>query len=213
MNITGIIPMALISQALSVGEIIHLPQAQVKGELTLEESIAKRRSTRSFDSKPLSVDQIGQLLWSAQGITEKRNGLRSTPSAGALYPLETYVVMPTGIFHYDPGRHELKRVVEGDRRHELQKSALEQEAVSTAPAVFVFAVVYERTAAKYGDRAYRYGHIEAGHACQNLLLQATALGLVSVPVGAFDDSRVSEVVNLPKNQSPLYLAPVGYPDK
>ena len=210
MNITVMIPMVFFSQAINFGEIIQLPPASVNGAISLEESIAKRRSAREFSSKPLSIEQIGQLLWAAQGITEKRSDLRAAPSAGALYPLETYVVLPAGIYHYNPLRHELKRVKEGDRRLELQKAALNQEAVSAAPAVFVFAAVYERTAAKYGDRASRYVPIEAGHACQNLLLQATAQNLVGVPVGAFDDQRVAEIVKLEKNESPLYLVPVGY---
>jgi SagB-type dehydrogenase family enzyme len=210
MNIMGLITMALISQSINFGEIIHLPQASVKGEMSLEESIAQRRSIRKFSSKSLSIQQIDQLLWAAQGITEKQRGLRSAPSAGALYPLEIYVVLSTGIYHFDPERHELKRVNEGDKRQELQKAALDQEAVGSAPAVLVFAAVYQRTTAKYEDRANRYVHMEAGHACQNVLLQAAAQGLAGLPVGAFDDKGVAEVVNLPKTQSPLYLVPVGY---
>lgn len=210
MNMTAMIPMVLVSQAINFGEIIHLPPARVKGEMTLEESIAKRRSVREFASKPLAIEQIGQLLWAAQGITEKSRGLHAAPSAGALYPLETYVVLPVGIYHYNSERHELKRVIVGDKRLELQKAARDQEAIGSAPAIFVFAAAYERTAAKYGDRANRYVPIEAGHACQNVLLQATAQGLASLPVGAFDDKHVAEVVKLAKNESPLYLVPVGY---
>lgn len=210
MNIMGLIPMVLFSQSMEMGETIHLPQANVKGGMSLEESIAKRRSIREFSSKPLPIEQIGQLLWAAQGITEKHRGLRSAPSAGALYPLETYVVLPAGIYHYNAERHELKRIKEGDRRLELQKAALDQEAVGSAPAVFVFAAMYERTAEKYRDRASRYVPSEAGHACQNMLLQATAQNLAGVPVGAFDDMRVAEIVKLAKNESPLYLVPVGY---
>lgn len=211
MNITAMIPVALFSHALNFGDIIHLPPASLKGPMSLEESIANRRSIRTFASKPLSPEQIGQLLWAAQGITEKHGGLRSAPSAGALYPLETYVVLPAGIYHYSPARHELKRVVEGDQRLKLQKAALDQEAIGSAPAIFVFAAVYERTAEKYGDRASRYVAIEAGHACQNLLLQAAAQGLAGVPVGAFDDRRVTDTVKLTNNEKPLYLIPIGYP--
>ena len=101
--------------------------------------------------------------------------------------------------------------MEGDRRRELQSAAFGQGAVGRAPAVFVFAAVYARTSVKYGDRATRYVDIETGHACQNLLLQATALGLVGVPVGAFVDERVAEVLRLENNTMPLYLVPVGYP--
>jgi SagB-type dehydrogenase family enzyme len=210
MNFIGMISMVLISQSIDFGEIIHLPQANVKGAMSLEESIAKRRSIREFASKLLTIEQIGQLLWATQGITEKRMGLRAAPSAGALYPLETYVVLPAGIYHYNPERHELKRVIEGDRRLELQKAALDQEAIGSAPAVIVIAAVYERTSKKYEDRASRYVHIEAGHACQNLLLQATAQNLAGVPIGAFNDKRVADIVKMAKNESPLYLVPVGY---
>jgi len=210
MNIIGLIPVVLISQSIDFAEIIHLPQANVKGAMSLEESIAKRRSIREFSSKPLSIEQIGQLLWAAQGITEKRMGLRAAPSAGALYPLETYVLLPAGIYRYNPERHELKRVIEGDKRHELQKAGLDQEAIGSAPAVFIFAAIYERTAEKYEDRARRYVHIEAGHACQNLLLQATTQNLAAVPIGAFNDKRVADIVKMTKNESPLYLVPVGY---
>jgi len=213
MNVTAMIPMVLISQAMNFGESIQLPPAKVKGEMSLEESIAKRRSIRAFAAKPLSLEQIGQLLWAAQGITEKDKGLRAVPSAGALYPLEVYVVLPAGIYHYNPLRHQLNRVIVGDKRPELQTAARDQAAVGTAPAVFVFTAVYERTAQKYGDRASRYIPIEAGHACQNVLLQATAQGLASLPVGSFDDPRVAEIVNLKKDESPLYLVPLGYPDE
>ncbi|MFA5925136.1 MAG: SagB/ThcOx family dehydrogenase [Methylococcaceae bacterium] len=210
MNFIGMISMVFISQSIDFGEIIHLPQANVKGAMSLEESIAKRRSIREFASKPLTIEQIGQLLWATQGITEKRMGLRAAPSAGALYPLETYVVLLAGIYHYNPERHELKRVIEGDKRLELQKAALDQEAIGSAPAVIVIAAVYERTSKKYEDRASRYVHIEAGHACQNLLLQATAQNLAGVPIGAFNDKRVADIVKMAKNESPLYLVPVGY---
>jgi SagB-type dehydrogenase family enzyme len=203
--------MALVYQCPDFGDIIHLPPANIKGEMSLEESLAKRRSIRELTSKPLSLEQIGQLLWAAQGISDKDKGLRAAPSAGALYPLEVYVVLPTGTYHYNPGRHELKRVMAGDRRFVLQKAARDQEVIGLAPAVFVFAGVYERTAEKYGDRASRYVSIEAGHACQNLLLQATVQDLASVPVGAFDDRQVAEAIKLADNESPLYLAPVGYP--
>ena len=211
MNMIMVISMVLISQSIDFGEIIHLPQANVTGGTSLVESIAGRRSVREFASKPLSVEQIGQLLWAAQGITEKREGLRAAPSAGALYPLEIYVVVPDGVYHYSPQRHELKRVIQGDKRLELQNAALGQEAIGSSPVVFVFAAVYERTDVKYADRATRYVDIEIGHACQNLLLQATALKLVGVPMGAFYDERVADLLKLAKNESPLYLVPVGYP--
>ena len=203
--------MVLMSQSMDFGDVVRLPQPTVKGEASLEESLAKRRSVREFTPKYLTVGQISQLLWAAQGITEKRWGLRTAPSAGALYPLETYVVLPAGVYHYNPHLHELKRTIEGDRRRDLQSAALGQGAVGNASAVFVFTAVYERMAVKYGDRAAQYVHMEAGHACQNLLLQATALSLGAVPMGAFSDERLADLLKLAKNETPLYLVPVGYP--
>jgi SagB-type dehydrogenase family enzyme len=179
--------------------------------MSLEQSIAARRSIRAFAAKTLSIEQIGQLLWAAQGITDTKGSLRAAPSAGALFPLETYVVLPAGIYRYDPRNHELKRTVESDRRLELQKASLDQDAVGSAPAVFVFTAVFERTAIKYRERANLYVPIEVGHAAQNLLLQATAQGLAGVPIGAFNDKRVAEALKLPKDQRPLYLLPLGYP--
>ena len=205
--------MLLLSQSIDFDDVIRLPQPEVKGGASLVESLAKRRSIREFAFNRLSVQQIGQLLWAAQGISEKSWGLRTAPSAGALYPLELYVVLPEGIYHYNPRRHELKREIEGDRRRDLQKAALGQDAIGEAPAVFVFVALYERTAVKYGDRAARYVHIETGHACQNLLLQATALDLGGVPIGAFHDDRIADVLKLEKNASPLYLVPIGYPGR
>ncbi|WP_431067772.1 SagB/ThcOx family dehydrogenase [Methylotuvimicrobium sp.] len=211
MNSIGLIPMVLLSQAMAFDETIHLPQAKVAGSMSLEQSIAARRSIRAFAAKTLSIEQIGQLLWAAQGITDTKGSLRAAPSAGALYPLETYVVLPAGIYRYDPRNHELKRTVESDRRLELQKASLDQDAFGSAPAVFVFTAVFERTAIKYRERANLYVPIEVGHAAQNLLLQATAQGLAGVPIGAFNDKRVAEALKLPKDQRPLYLLPLGYP--
>lgn len=192
-------------------EKISLPAPARTGRMSLEEALARRRSVREFAAKTLSLEELSQLLWSAQGITHP-DGLRTAPSAGALYPLELYVATPSGFVHYDPKRHELQRCSERDLRKELSRAALDQEAVRDAPAVFVFAAVFERTSKKYGEaRTPRYVHMEAGHAAQNLLLQAVALGLGGVPVGAFSDAQVSSVLSLPADHRPLYLVPVGRP--
>ncbi len=191
-------------------ERIALPPPQRSGHMSLEEALARRRSVREFTSKPLSDRQISQLLWAAQGITHEE-GLRTAPSAGALYPLEVYVASSAGFYHYDPRRHELQRRSSRDLRPELYEAALEQEAVREAPAVFVISAVYSRTAQKYGNaRTPRYVHMEAGHAAQNLLLEAVALGLGAVPIGAFNDAQVQKVLGLPTEEQPLYLIPAGY---
>lgn len=190
---------------------LALPAPRAAGPLSLEEALSGRRSVREFAPDPLTREQVSQLLWAAQGVTDPA-GLRTAPSAGALYPLEVYAVLPEGTYHYSPAGHSLTLVTAGDRRTALWQAALRQEAVRQAPAVFLIAAVYERTEHKYGrERTPRYVHLEAGHAAQNLLLQAVALGLGGVPIGAFDDEGVQSALPLPADQRPLYLIPVGRP--
>lgn len=195
----------------SAGEAQALPQPRLQGPLSLEEALAQRRSIRSFDAQPLTLAELGQLLWAAQGFTTPA-GLRSAPSAGALYPLELYAVMPEGVYRYRPQGHQIVLHLAGDVRPALAAAALGQSAVADAPAVIVIAAVYARTAQKYGPaRSPRYVDLEAGHAGQNVLLQAVALGLGAVPIGAFYDERVQETLDLPADEQPLYLIPVGHP--
>ncbi|MEJ2010363.1 MAG: SagB/ThcOx family dehydrogenase [Acidobacteriota bacterium] len=190
---------------------IQLPEPARSGVVSLEEALAQRRSVREFLPDALTTRQLSQLLWAAQGITAS-GGYRTAPSAGALYPLEIYVAIPIGFYHHIPARHRLTLVSATDMRQPLYRAALEQEAIRDAGAVFVIAAVYERTAQKYGaTRGERYVHIEAGHAAQNLLLEAGALGLGAVPMGAFRDADVQKVLSLPRNHQPLYLIPVGKP--
>lgn len=190
---------------------VALPAPARTGRTSLEETLSRRRSVREFSSKPLTEQELSQLLWAAQGITDPE-GFRTAPSAGALYPLELYVVTAGGFFHYVPQGHRLQKLSESDLRPALFRAALQQQAVLEAPAVFVIAAVYDRTAQKYGrERSPRYAHMEAGHAAQNLLLQAVALNLGAVPVGAFDDAQVHKVLSLPTEERPLYLIPAGHP--
>ncbi|MGC8875330.1 MAG: SagB/ThcOx family dehydrogenase, partial [Chloroflexia bacterium] len=156
--------------------------------------------------------EIAQLLWAAQGITDPR-GFRTAPSAGALYPLELYLALPEGWYHYRPEGHLLELLGEEDLRPLLWEAGLRQGALREAPAIFVVVAVPARTEAKYGARALRYVQLEAGHAAQNLLLQATALGLGAVPIGAFDDAAVRRALRLPPDTLPLYLIPVGEPSQ
>ena len=188
-----------------------LPQPTLSGETSLEEALARRRSVREFNTQPLTAEELGQLLWAAQGITHER-GFRTAPSAGALYPLEMYLATTDGVFHYQPHDHQLLVTSPEDTREKLYQAALNQEPVRQAPAVFIVAAVYERTAAKYGaERSPRYVHLEAGHAAQNLLLEAAALGLGAVPIGAFHDEEIQKALGLPADHQPLYLIPVGHP--
>ncbi len=188
---------------------IELPPPRLKSEVSLEEVLSARRSVREFDPRPLEWDEISQLLWAAQG--ESDTGRRTAPSAGALYPLEIYLALPEGYYHYQPQGHRLAQLGSDDLREALWSAGLRQEAVRQAPAVFIITAIVERTAGKYGERAERYVQLEAGHAAQNLLLQAVALDLGAAPIGAFDDERVLDFLDLPSEYTPLYLIPVGAP--
>lgn len=190
---------------------MKLPQPRIRGEVSLEETLEKRRSKRSFAPNELSWAQMAQLLWAGQGVVGRRHSFRTVPSAGALYPLELYLVTKEGVYHYKPESHELEPTLQGDRRSQLSRAALEEESIEEAPANIVIAAVYQRMEWRYKERAARYVHIEVGHAAQNIHLQAVALGLGSFPIGAFDDEQVQEVLSLPKEQQPLYIIPVGYP--
>lgn len=199
------------SRAEGSGPVTKLPAPKQTSTLSLEEAIQRRRSVRELSNVALTDAEHAQLLWAAQGVTHRTMGLRAAPSAGALYPLEAYLVTKAGVFHYEPRTHELRQTMSADLRDSLYKAALRQEPVRDAPAVFVLAGVYQRTSKKYGTRAERYVHMEAGHAAQNLLLQAVALGLAAVPIGAFDDDEVQKALALPSAHRPLYLLPVGHP--
>lgn len=195
------------------GEVIKLPDPKLQGEMSVEEAIAKRRSIRSYRNEPLTLEQLSQLLWAAQGVTHERK--RSAPSAGATYPFEIYVVvgnvqgLKPGVYRYDPFEHTISLVKEGDYRKALQKAALDQSWVGNAAVDIVLVAFYERTTGYYGDRGIRYVHMEAGHIGENIYLQATALGLGTVAVGAFYDDKVAEVVGT--DGAPLYIFPVGVP--
>lgn len=181
-----------------------------EGTVPLGVTLRRRRSVREFAADPLTTSEIGQLLWAAQGVTTDWGG-RTAPSAGALYPLELYAVTPSRAMRYLPGGHGAEITTERDLRHDLMSAALDQEAVGQAPLVVAVVAVPERTAAKYGDRAPRYADLEAGHAAQNLLLQAVALELAAVPIGGFDDEAVGSILDIPGGQAPRYLLAVGHP--
>lgn len=193
-----------------VMKTINLPKPKLKGTVSVEEAIKARRSVRSYSSKEISLEDISQLLWACQGITNNSRGLRASPSAGALYPLEIYLAKKNGIFHYIPEEHKLESVSDKDIRKDLSGAAYGQSYVEDAGIDIIICAVYERVMSKYGERGIRYTDMEAGHAAQNVFLQAAALGLDSVPVGAFADAAVSKILNLPRDTKPLYILPVGY---
>lgn len=193
---------------------VELPEPRQDSEVSLEETLAERRSVREYTGEPLTLEEVAQLVWSAQGATAGWGG-RTAPSAGALYPLEVYVVvgdvegLDTGLYRYEPEKHHLSKLGDKDLRSELAEAALDQEWVKEGAIDIVISAVYERTTQKYGDKGVRYVHMEAGHAAQNVYLQATALDLGMVSVGGFYDSQVKQVLRLPENEQPLYIIPVG----
>ena len=196
---------------------IHLPPPSQKGSLSLEKAIAGRRSVRDFSSQPISKSQLSQILWAAQGISNTGGSYRTVPSAGATYPLELFVVcglngvegLADGIYHYRLDSHSLVVHRSGDVKLPLAKAALDQEFIYQAPVDIVICALYERTLRRYGARGERYVHMEVGHAGQNIYLQASALGLATVAIDAFDDEQVREVLRLDKPIKPLYIMPVG----
>lgn len=189
---------------------IRLPKPREKGSTSIEETLNKRRSVRDYKRGPLSLEQVSQLLWAASGRNLYR---RTAPSAGATYPLEIYLVvgevegMEPGIFHYSFSRHSLEMTKEQDVRNRLSRAAFGQEMIEEAPVNIIIAADYDRTMGHYGQRGTRYVHMEVGHVGQNVSLQAIALGLGTVMIGAFEDKEVKEVLGI--KEEPLYIIPVG----
>lgn len=186
--------------------VITLPRPETGGTVSVEEALHRRRSRRSFQPRALTLKQLSQLLWAAA----------ASPSAGATYPLDIFVVagigcvddLEAGVYQY-LGEQSLGLHAEGDRRVSLARAALGQDFVANAPVSLVIAATYERTTSRYGKRGQRYVHIEVGHVGENVYLQAEALGLGTVAVGAFEDIAVSRVIELPSAMLPLYIMPVG----
>ena len=199
------------------GNLISLPEPKKEGQVSLEEAFLKRRSKRDFRQESIAIKHLSQLLWAAQGMSDEESGFRTVPSAGALYPLEIYVVVKeggveelgSGVYYYLPEGHKLTKLTHADISQNLTESALGQSSVGQAAANIIIAADFKRTTSKYGERGVRYVYIEAGHAAQNILLQAAALDLGAVPIGAFDDQQVKEILGIEEEDEPLYIIPVG----
>ena len=197
------------------GQTVLLSRSSVGSKTSLEDAISKRRSWRSYSDSPLAASDVSQLLWAAQGTTDKERGLRAAPSAGALYPLELYVVagnvdgLEPGIYKYDQQKHGIAKIEDGDHREELSKMALSQEWIKKAPASLVICAVYERVTQKYGQRGEQYVHMEVGAVSENVYLQATSLDIGTVFVGAFRYEDVQKVLRAPSNEKPLCIMPLG----
>uniref|UniRef100_A0A7V3ZYS0 SagB/ThcOx family dehydrogenase n=1 Tax=candidate division WOR-3 bacterium TaxID=2052148 RepID=A0A7V3ZYS0_UNCW3 len=192
--------------------MIKLPEPRRDSNFSLEKAINERRSVRTYKDSPLTLKEVAQLLWAAQG--KVASGKRATPSAGATYPMEIYLIagevegLEPGLYKYVYDEHSLQLVKVGDLRRVVSERALRQDMILKAPVTIVISAVFERTRARYGARAERYVYMEAGHIGQNIYLQATALGLGTVAVGAFIDEEVKRVLGI--KEEPLYLFPVGW---
>ena len=196
---------------------IELPLASTKGNVSVEEAMARRRSIRHYSQKPLTLESLSQILWASQGITQQDGEFRTTPSAGALYPLEVYVVvgkagvetLPEGVYHYRPKGHLLATVKEGDVSADLEDATWGQDIVKEAAATIVITGVLSRMTEKYGRRGTQYMFQESGHVAQNIFLQATALGIGTVAMGAFGEAAVRRVLGAEADERPLYVQPLG----
>jgi SagB-type dehydrogenase family enzyme len=193
---------------------IQLPRPRLNSGVSFEKVLGERRSVREYSREALTLANVSQLLWAAQGVT-CQDGLRTAPSAGATYPLELYLLagnvngLAQGLYRYRADQHKLIQLSDRDLRAELAAAALGQEWMKESAIIIVIAAVYDRATQKYGRRGIRYAHMEVGHAAQNVYLQAASLNLGTALVGAFDDKRVKEVLNLPLAEHPLGLMPIG----
>lgn len=192
--------------------LLRLPAPQTSGGMSLNETLATRRSVRRFTDEVLSMEQIGQLTWAGQGITEPGRGLRTAPSAGAIYPLQLFVVTPDRLYRYEPANHSLLITSGKDLRPDLA-AAIGQQTPKSAPLDLVIAADMEKLGGKYGDQALRLAYLEAGHVAENILLEAMALGLGGVPIGGFDATAVNIAMSLPANYTTVYVLAIGHPAK
>ncbi|ACI20059.1 SagB/ThcOx family dehydrogenase [Dictyoglomus thermophilum] len=197
------------------GKTIKLPSPLLKSSISIEEALLLRRSKRFYKDNPLTLQELSQILWASQGISDPDYKFRTCPSAGALYPLEIYVSVlrvdgiESGIYKYNPEKHEIVQIYKSSKREELYEASLKQEWIKRAPVVIIICASFYKTKARYGERGIRYIYIETGHCAQNIYLQCVSLNLGTVAIGAFDDDEIKRILNLPKFEFPTYLMPIG----
>ncbi len=193
---------------------IKLPPPKIRGKISVEEAIAKRRTHRAYEKTPLTVQEVSQLLFASQGINNGKNR-RTVPSAGALYPIEVYLAsgnvkgVAPGIYKYHPEKHQLLRIAEGDKRKDLLAATSFQFWIEEAPAIIILCGTPWKTMIKYGWRGRSFILMEIGHAGQNISLQAIPLGMGTVCMGGFNKTRVRKILKLRGTETPLYILPVG----
>ena len=192
-------------------DVVTFPSPDTVGKVTLETAIKNRRSSRDFTEKILTSSQIGQLLWAGQGITDEKTGYRAAPSAGAIHPMQIYVVLGEGLYVYDPKTHSMKKIVNRDVRNTLFTAAYRQEVIKKSPCTFIITAKYRLTEAKYRNRGKLFTTLEAGHIAQNIGLQAVTMGLGSVPIGSFDAKSVKRICKIKELEEAIYIISVGNP--
>ena len=190
---------------------IPLPAPNTQGTISVESAIKHRRSIRDFTDKQLTLDQVGQLAWAAQGVTDEQESLRAAPSAGAIYPMQLHIVIPGGAYKYNPPDHSITKTIFEDIRADLTAAALDQQAVAKSQCIFIISGSSKKVEAKYSGKGQSFMLIEAGHIAQNIQLQAVAMGLGSTPLGSFDIKKVWRTCKLDLEQKPVYIIPIGYP--
>ena len=209
------------NQSREILKVINLPQAEIESNMSVDQAIQNRRSVRSFSGTPLTLKDISQLLWAAQGITDSERNFRATPSAGHVFPMEVYLVagngsvkqLESGIYHYNPFNNTLEKIVEGDQRYNLSQAAHQQKWVNDAPISLVITGNYQKMRDKYPDEdlSKRFVDMEAGHVGENIYLEAVSRGLGTVAIGSFYDDQMINLLKLPSAETPLYIYPVGFP--
>ena len=199
---------------------IRLPVPESKTDMTLDDVLRRRKSVRVFARKPLSLEQMSYLLWASNGVQriERGHEFRTVPSAGALYPVETYIVvhnvegLAPGVYHYAIREHALEELRTGDLGREITLAALGQRMCANAAVVFVWTAIFNRSKCKYRQRAYRYVYLDAGHIGHSLALSAVSLGLGSCQVGALFDDDANRILGVDGiEESVVYMSVVGYP--
>ena len=197
-----------------------LPAPEVSSSVSVDQAIQNRRSVRSFSTTPLTLNDVSQLLWASQGITDSEKNFRAAPSASRVFPMEMYLVagngtvqgLEPGIYHYNPYNNTLEKTVEGDLRYNLSQAADQQKWVNDAPISLVIIGNYQKMRDKYPDEriSTRFVDLEAGHIGENIYLESESLGLGTVAIGSFNDDQMINLLKLPSNETPIYIYPVGY---
>ncbi len=199
---------------------VQLPSFEPPRTVSLDQTLRQRKSIRDFQDRPISLGQLSYLLWASSGIQRLEDGyeFRTAPSAGALYPIETYLVannvkaLESGVYHYGVQARQLELLVQRDLRRQIAAAALGQEMCAAAAAVFVWSAVFERCKWKYGQRAYRYIYLDAGHIAENLALAAVSINLGTCEIGALFDDHVNAIVGIDGvEESTICMAVVGVP--